>query len=161
MELVINVQLPPLLFCVAILWRMMMLFRFFIMVIQHTPTHTCTVYVPSSPSLHWEVLIYLCFVCLPISVPLIPDLLPPTLSVCLFFLFSVEPQQDKLCLPHHILEEKGMIKVSVTVQALVDETSTKQALFTWEGRRPAHQHRHTTLSKWTNTSCHYAFSKGL
>ncbi|XP_071211239.1 leucine-rich repeat and calponin homology domain-containing protein 1 isoform X7 [Salvelinus alpinus] len=38
--------------------------------------------------------------------------------------------EDKLCLPHHILEEKGMIKVSVTVQALVDETSTKQALFT-------------------------------
>uniref|UniRef100_A0A8C7NRI8 Leucine rich repeats and calponin homology domain containing 1 n=1 Tax=Oncorhynchus mykiss TaxID=8022 RepID=A0A8C7NRI8_ONCMY len=36
----------------------------------------------------------------------------------------------ELCLPHHILEEKGMIKVSVTVQALVDETSTKQALFT-------------------------------
>uniref|UniRef100_A0A8C7ST03 Leucine rich repeats and calponin homology domain containing 1 n=1 Tax=Oncorhynchus mykiss TaxID=8022 RepID=A0A8C7ST03_ONCMY len=38
--------------------------------------------------------------------------------------------EDKLCLPHHILEEKGMIKVSMTVQALVDETSTKQALFT-------------------------------
>ena len=48
-------------------------------------------------------------------------------SVCLF---SVDPPQDKLCLPHHILEEKGMIKVSMTVQALVDETSTKQALFT-------------------------------
>ncbi|KAJ8012980.1 hypothetical protein DPEC_G00048510 [Dallia pectoralis] len=38
--------------------------------------------------------------------------------------------EDKLCLPHHILEEKGMVKVSMTVQALVDETSTKQALFT-------------------------------
>ncbi|XP_046902485.1 leucine-rich repeat and calponin homology domain-containing protein 1 isoform X1 [Hypomesus transpacificus] len=38
--------------------------------------------------------------------------------------------QDKLCLPHHILEEKGMVKLSMTVQALVDETSTKQALFT-------------------------------
>ncbi|CAB1328769.1 unnamed protein product, partial [Coregonus sp. 'balchen'] len=42
----------------------------------------------------------------------------------LYFRFT-----DKLCLPHHILEEKGMIKVSMTVQALVDETSTKQALF--------------------------------
>ncbi|XP_062312448.1 leucine-rich repeat and calponin homology domain-containing protein 1 isoform X5 [Osmerus eperlanus] len=38
--------------------------------------------------------------------------------------------QDKLCLPHHILEEKGLVKLSMTVQALVDETSTKQALFT-------------------------------
>ncbi|KAK2905601.1 hypothetical protein Q8A73_009544 [Channa argus] len=34
--------------------------------------------------------------------------------------------QDKLCLPHHILEEKGLVKVSVTVQALVDEASSKQ-----------------------------------
>ncbi|KAM4608914.1 leucine-rich repeat and calponin homology domain-containing protein 1 [Polymixia lowei] len=38
--------------------------------------------------------------------------------------------EDKLCLPHHILEEKGLVKVCVTVQALVDETSTKQTLFT-------------------------------
>ncbi|KAG8452319.1 hypothetical protein GDO86_004214 [Hymenochirus boettgeri] len=37
--------------------------------------------------------------------------------------------QEKLCLPHHILEEKGLVKVSITVQALVDLTSTKQALF--------------------------------
>lgn len=38
--------------------------------------------------------------------------------------------EDKLCLPHHILEEKGLVKVSITVQALVDETCIKQALFT-------------------------------
>ncbi|XP_051997782.1 leucine-rich repeat and calponin homology domain-containing protein 1 isoform X4 [Xyrauchen texanus] len=38
--------------------------------------------------------------------------------------------QDRLCLPHHILEEKGLIKVGITVQALLDETSTKQTLFT-------------------------------
>uniref|UniRef100_A0A673CTE6 Leucine-rich repeats and calponin homology (CH) domain containing 1 n=1 Tax=Sphaeramia orbicularis TaxID=375764 RepID=A0A673CTE6_9TELE len=31
--------------------------------------------------------------------------------------------EDKLCLPHHILEEKGLVKVSITVQALVDEAS--------------------------------------
>ncbi|KAM3601144.1 uncharacterized protein V6R79_008385 [Siganus canaliculatus] len=28
--------------------------------------------------------------------------------------------QDKLCLPHHILEERGLVKVGVTVQALLD-----------------------------------------
>ncbi|XP_061090754.1 leucine-rich repeat and calponin homology domain-containing protein 1-like isoform X6 [Conger conger] len=38
--------------------------------------------------------------------------------------------EDKLCLPHHILEEKGLLKVFTTVQALVDETCTRQALFT-------------------------------
>ncbi|KAG7463592.1 hypothetical protein MATL_G00178350 [Megalops atlanticus] len=38
--------------------------------------------------------------------------------------------EEKLCLPHHILEEKGLGKVSITVQALVDETCIKQALFT-------------------------------
>nr|XP_019966274.1 PREDICTED: leucine-rich repeat and calponin homology domain-containing protein 1-like isoform X2 [Paralichthys olivaceus] len=38
--------------------------------------------------------------------------------------------QDKLCLPHHILEEKGLVKVSVMVQALVDEASPKHALLT-------------------------------
>lgn len=37
--------------------------------------------------------------------------------------------EEKLCLPHHILEEKGLVKVSLTVQALLDETVTKQALF--------------------------------
>uniref|UniRef100_A0A8C8SBD0 Leucine rich repeats and calponin homology domain containing 1 n=1 Tax=Pelusios castaneus TaxID=367368 RepID=A0A8C8SBD0_9SAUR len=37
--------------------------------------------------------------------------------------------EEKLCLPHHILEEKGLVKVSVTVQALLDVTM-KQALFT-------------------------------
>ncbi|XP_063282075.1 leucine-rich repeat and calponin homology domain-containing protein 1 isoform X2 [Pelobates fuscus] len=37
--------------------------------------------------------------------------------------------EEKLCLPHHILEEKGLVKVSITVQALVDVTTTKQALF--------------------------------
>lgn len=38
---------------------------------------------------------------------------------------SLRPSQDKLCLPHHILEEKGLVKVCVTVQALVDEASSK------------------------------------
>ncbi|XP_027703958.1 leucine-rich repeat and calponin homology domain-containing protein 1 isoform X1 [Vombatus ursinus] len=37
--------------------------------------------------------------------------------------------EEKLCLPHHILEEKGLVKVSITVQALLDITVTK-ALFT-------------------------------
>ncbi|XP_068919795.1 leucine-rich repeat and calponin homology domain-containing protein 1 isoform X4 [Petaurus breviceps papuanus] len=37
--------------------------------------------------------------------------------------------EEKLCLPHHILEEKGLVKVSITVQALLDVTVTK-ALFT-------------------------------
>ncbi|KAM4683802.1 leucine-rich repeat and calponin homology domain-containing protein 1 isoform 1-T4 [Amazona ochrocephala] len=37
--------------------------------------------------------------------------------------------EEKLCLPHHILEEKGLVKVSITVQALLDVTTTK-ALFT-------------------------------
>nr|XP_033805738.1 leucine-rich repeat and calponin homology domain-containing protein 1 isoform X2 [Geotrypetes seraphini] len=36
--------------------------------------------------------------------------------------------EEKLCLPHHILEEKGLVKVSVTVLALLDVTSVKQAL---------------------------------
>ncbi|XP_072265978.1 leucine-rich repeat and calponin homology domain-containing protein 1 isoform X3 [Pyxicephalus adspersus] len=36
--------------------------------------------------------------------------------------------EEKLCLPHHILEEKGLLKVSITVQALLDVTTTKQAL---------------------------------
>ncbi|XP_047456045.1 leucine-rich repeat and calponin homology domain-containing protein 1 isoform X5 [Mugil cephalus] len=38
--------------------------------------------------------------------------------------------EDKLCLPHHILEEKGLMKVCVTVQALVDEASSKHPLLT-------------------------------
>ncbi|KAG9333392.1 hypothetical protein JZ751_012702 [Albula glossodonta] len=38
--------------------------------------------------------------------------------------------EEKLCLPHHILEEKGLLKVCVTVQSLIDETCTKQNLFT-------------------------------
>ncbi|XP_017334906.1 leucine-rich repeat and calponin homology domain-containing protein 1 isoform X9 [Ictalurus punctatus] len=37
--------------------------------------------------------------------------------------------EDKLCLPHHILE-KGLVKVGITVQALLDEASVKQNLFT-------------------------------
>ncbi|XP_057563130.1 leucine-rich repeat and calponin homology domain-containing protein 1 isoform X1 [Hippopotamus amphibius kiboko] len=37
--------------------------------------------------------------------------------------------QEKLCLPHHILEEKGLVKVGITIQALLDVTVTK-ALFT-------------------------------
>uniref|UniRef100_A0AAR2KL22 Calponin-homology (CH) domain-containing protein n=1 Tax=Pygocentrus nattereri TaxID=42514 RepID=A0AAR2KL22_PYGNA len=38
--------------------------------------------------------------------------------------------EDKLCLPHHILEEKGLVKVGITVQALLEEATTKQNLFT-------------------------------
>uniref|UniRef100_G3TWG2 Leucine rich repeats and calponin homology domain containing 1 n=1 Tax=Loxodonta africana TaxID=9785 RepID=G3TWG2_LOXAF len=37
--------------------------------------------------------------------------------------------EEKLCLPHHILEEKGLVKVGITVQALLDVTVAK-ALFT-------------------------------
>ncbi|MED6271667.1 Leucine-rich repeat and calponin y domain-containing protein 2 [Characodon lateralis] len=33
--------------------------------------------------------------------------------------------QDKLCLPHHILEERGLVRVGVTVQALLDLPTTK------------------------------------
>uniref|UniRef100_A0A672G6T1 Calponin-homology (CH) domain-containing protein n=1 Tax=Salarias fasciatus TaxID=181472 RepID=A0A672G6T1_SALFA len=33
--------------------------------------------------------------------------------------------QDKLCLPHHILEERGLVKVGVTVQALLDLPAMK------------------------------------
>uniref|UniRef100_A0A671R824 Leucine-rich repeats and calponin homology (CH) domain containing 2 n=1 Tax=Sinocyclocheilus anshuiensis TaxID=1608454 RepID=A0A671R824_9TELE len=33
--------------------------------------------------------------------------------------------QDMLCLPHHILEERGLVKVGVTVQALLDLPSSK------------------------------------
>ncbi|XP_077014369.1 leucine-rich repeat and calponin homology domain-containing protein 1 isoform X2 [Tamandua tetradactyla] len=37
--------------------------------------------------------------------------------------------EEKLCLPHHILEEKGLVKVGITVQALLDAAMSK-ALFT-------------------------------
>ncbi|XP_037383228.1 leucine-rich repeat and calponin homology domain-containing protein 1 isoform X1 [Talpa occidentalis] len=37
--------------------------------------------------------------------------------------------EEKLCLPHHILEEKGLVKVGITIQALLDVSVTK-ALFT-------------------------------
>ncbi|XP_069323785.1 leucine-rich repeat and calponin homology domain-containing protein 1 isoform X2 [Eulemur rufifrons] len=37
--------------------------------------------------------------------------------------------EEKLCLPHHILEEKGLVKVGITVQALLDVTVMK-TLFT-------------------------------
>ncbi|XP_053532995.1 leucine-rich repeat and calponin homology domain-containing protein 2 isoform X4 [Ictalurus punctatus] len=33
--------------------------------------------------------------------------------------------QDKLCLPHHILEERGLVKVGITVQALLDLSSSR------------------------------------
>ncbi|XP_036872877.1 leucine-rich repeat and calponin homology domain-containing protein 2 isoform X2 [Manis javanica] len=33
--------------------------------------------------------------------------------------------QEKLCLPHHILEERGLVKVGVTVQALLELPTTK------------------------------------
>ncbi|XP_069002656.1 leucine-rich repeat and calponin homology domain-containing protein 2 isoform X2 [Embiotoca jacksoni] len=35
--------------------------------------------------------------------------------------------QDKLCLPHHILEERGLVKVGETVQALLDLPTSKPA----------------------------------
>ncbi|XP_074513888.1 leucine-rich repeat and calponin homology domain-containing protein 1 isoform X10 [Sebastes fasciatus] len=38
--------------------------------------------------------------------------------------------EDKLCLPHHILEEKGLVKLGITVQGLVDEASSKHPLLT-------------------------------
>ncbi|XP_060944262.1 leucine-rich repeat and calponin homology domain-containing protein 1 [Limanda limanda] len=38
--------------------------------------------------------------------------------------------QDHLCLPHHILEEKGLMKVSVMVHALLDKASPKHAFLT-------------------------------
>ncbi|XP_042541370.1 leucine-rich repeat and calponin homology domain-containing protein 1 [Dipodomys spectabilis] len=38
--------------------------------------------------------------------------------------------EEKLCLPHHILEEKGLVKVGITVQALLDVTTVTKALFT-------------------------------
>ncbi|CAG02624.1 unnamed protein product, partial [Tetraodon nigroviridis] len=34
--------------------------------------------------------------------------------------------EDKLCLPHHILEGKGLTKVGFTVQALVDKASSRR-----------------------------------
>ncbi|XP_060689346.1 leucine-rich repeat and calponin homology domain-containing protein 1 isoform X3 [Hemiscyllium ocellatum] len=37
--------------------------------------------------------------------------------------------EEKLCLPHHILEGKGLMKVSMTVQALLDWAITKPSLF--------------------------------
>lgn len=37
------------------------------------------------------------------------------------FLFT----QERLCLPHHILEERGLVKVGVTVQALLELPTTK------------------------------------
>lgn len=36
--------------------------------------------------------------------------------------------QDKLCLPHHILEERGLVKVGVTVQALLELPAPKTVL---------------------------------
>lgn len=38
--------------------------------------------------------------------------------------------EDKLCLPHHILEEKGLVKVSATVHALVEVPSSRIAPLT-------------------------------
>lgn len=35
------------------------------------------------------------------------------------------PPQERLCLPHHILEERGLVKVGVTVQALLELPTTK------------------------------------
>ncbi|XP_033834183.1 leucine-rich repeat and calponin homology domain-containing protein 2 isoform X1 [Periophthalmus magnuspinnatus] len=36
--------------------------------------------------------------------------------------------QDKLCLPHHILEERGLVNVGMTVQALLELPTSKSAL---------------------------------
>jgi hypothetical protein len=41
------------------------------------------------------------------------------------------PPQDRLCLPHHILEERGLLRVCNTVQALLDHSPAKQTLLTW------------------------------
>ncbi|MEQ2213810.1 hypothetical protein XENOCAPTIV_021345, partial [Xenoophorus captivus] len=38
---------------------------------------------------------------------------------------SVASIHDKLCLPHHILEERGLVRVGVTVQALLDLPTPK------------------------------------
>ncbi|XP_072902268.1 leucine-rich repeat and calponin homology domain-containing protein 1 isoform X3 [Hemitrygon akajei] len=38
--------------------------------------------------------------------------------------------EEKLCLPHHILEGKGLLKVSMTVQALLNWAMTRSPLFT-------------------------------
>lgn len=51
-------------------------------------------------------------------------------SVCMVFIHPSFPVtlafQDKLCLPHHILEGKGLTKVGFTVQALVDTASSRR-----------------------------------
>lgn len=63
-----------------------------------------------------------------------PLLLPSSLSSLIHshcFFFLTLDSQDKLCLPHHILEEKGLIKVSITVQALVDGASSRHTSLTW------------------------------
>lgn len=56
-------------------------------------------------------------------------------SKCCVVLLSnlplVTSSQDKLCLPHHILEEKGLVKVSVTVNALVEVPSCRIGPLTW------------------------------
>lgn len=164
MELVINVQFGVILFClcVAVLWRRMMNSVLFLHIgysayfhihlyCMFTHHHSCievsfwlTSFFFLPPRLSFCPTRHLLSLLPRLSLP--P---PPTLSIyllCLSLSLCVEPRQDKLCLPHHILEEKGMIKVSMTVQALVDETSTKQALFTWEGRRPLSLG--FILSKW-------------
>lgn len=59
---------------------------------------------------------------------------PPILPLFFFFWFhGFHPSfpvtlafQDKLCLPHHILEGKGLTKVGFTVQALVDKASSRR-----------------------------------
>lgn len=65
----------------------------------------------------------------------------PTLFPFLFFLFTpcILFSQDKLCLPHHILEEKGLLKVSIAIQALVDEASwceqQRRRSFNWHAQQ--------------------------
>ena len=70
----------------------------------------------------------------PMNIEITSDLLFLCCPLSRSFWLSLYLLQEKLCLPHHILEEKGLVKVSVTVQALVDETCVKQALFSWEER---------------------------
>lgn len=47
-------------------------------------------------------------------------------SFCLFVLCHIVPFQEQLCLPLHILEEKGLGQVAVTVQALLELAPPKQ-----------------------------------
>ena len=81
------------------------------------------------------------------------------------FMFTIPPapllwllSQDKLCLPHHILEEKGLVKVSITVQALVDEASSKHSFLTWAAQTggASIQPTRTTNTHWRDFTWRYS-----